>query len=649
MPPTAVASPRWWSLFDPRTRHGQIYLVLLALRCYSALFGYGYIHPDEWMQSGEPYFGLMLPGIDVELPWEWRPDHALRSISTLHRQYLVVDALSKIVRRLGSLSGHSLFLIQRANMLLWTLLLDISVALVLPPQTARYVHYLFGISTSATAFLVRPLSNSHESHLIAFCLLQLLSFYKDRKWYKLSAIAGMHWGVFLATVAVDGFFTRFTFAIFALPLAIFFLYRLASIAAGGYRRPALMTLVITAIVTLMCVWSTVDVETVQYTKLAKLNGYEVASLWGTGWVIPPLNALLYNVKTDNVAQHGLHPRWLHAVVNLPMMVGVANVGVVVMYGWHFVRNRRSLSAERATSEAGRRQGEKEGERIQHSTGDAPSNIAISPSQPGASSTASLPTSVEEEAPYIDLEPITITLCLGTIVFPLLVLSLSPHQEPRFLLALVFPSTVIMAYALQSPLLTSRPRLLRTLCVLHVVQHTLQLVLFSFLHQGGLLPALFDIDTSIAKLPFTGDSLFERYEHHLVYRTFSVPFHFLPRKGTGLFPRVEHFTSESTPAYIVHSASIACNFTWVYAPTWIVPTLEAEADKQGRVQLVKVGLFGGHVDMDHLGESWQAVARVGFKEAFAIQKLEVQCLTGKGASQEEQQQSPEHTPPSHQDL
>lgn len=37
--------------------------------------------------------------------------------------------------------------------------------------------------------------------------------------------------------------------------------------------------------------------------------------------ITPLNFLLYNLSPQNVAEHGLHPRWLHAFVNLPMIVG----------------------------------------------------------------------------------------------------------------------------------------------------------------------------------------------------------------------------------------------------------------------------------------------------------------------------------------
>lgn len=36
----------------------------------------------------------------------------------------------------------------------------------------------------------------------------------------------------------------------------------------------------------------------------------------------PFNSLIYNLSSSNLAEHGIHPRWLHAVVNWPMLFGV---------------------------------------------------------------------------------------------------------------------------------------------------------------------------------------------------------------------------------------------------------------------------------------------------------------------------------------
>jgi phosphatidylinositol glycan class Z len=48
--------------------------------------------------------------------------------------------------------------------------------------------------------------------------------------------------------------------------------------------------------------------------------YYSSRLWPA--VIVPMNAALYNLKTDNLASHGLHPRWLHVIVNAPMILGI---------------------------------------------------------------------------------------------------------------------------------------------------------------------------------------------------------------------------------------------------------------------------------------------------------------------------------------
>lgn len=38
-------------------------------------------------------------------------------------------------------------------------------------------------------------------------------------------------------------------------------------------------------------------------------------------VVTPFNFLTYNFASQNLAEHGLHPRWLHVFVNVPMLFG----------------------------------------------------------------------------------------------------------------------------------------------------------------------------------------------------------------------------------------------------------------------------------------------------------------------------------------
>jgi phosphatidylinositol glycan class Z len=45
----------------------------------------------------------------------------------------------------------------------------------------------------------------------------------------------------------------------------------------------------------------------------------------TNPTITPLNNLMYNLSSTNLAQHGLHPWYQHAFVNLPQLIGPASI------------------------------------------------------------------------------------------------------------------------------------------------------------------------------------------------------------------------------------------------------------------------------------------------------------------------------------
>lgn len=59
---------------------GRACLALAALRCL-LLLAPGYVHPDEFFQGGQELFAGLLLGVPGCLvPWELRPQHALRSV-----------------------------------------------------------------------------------------------------------------------------------------------------------------------------------------------------------------------------------------------------------------------------------------------------------------------------------------------------------------------------------------------------------------------------------------------------------------------------------------------------------------------------------------------------------------------------------------
>jgi len=132
--------------------------------------------------------------------------------------------------------------------------------------------------------------------------------------------------------------------------------------------------------------------------------------------ITPLNFLLYNSKSSNLAEHTLHPSYLHLLINFPLLFGF--IGLI------FYSKLISL--------------------------------------------------VQSPLEFVRLS----VYCFFSGI---LLLSIVPHQEARFLL----PMSVIVALSLcQINLPTDYPRLWR----FHVVVSILAAIMFAVIHQGGVLHA-----------------------------------------------------------------------------------------------------------------------------------------------------------------
>lgn len=314
-----------------------LYVVLLLLRLL-LVSSPGYIHPDEFFQSPE----IVAPG--GVIPWEFSSEHALRSPVYPY----VVSWLPK------QLLPTSWWWSPRLFMFVSSLSLDLFVW----HSSNGSWHALLLLASSWPAFVLstRTFSNGLEAVAVALFALFLS---RARFWQA-------------SIVAACGVFARFTFPLFAFP----FLF-----ASFSFRRRFLVLLVLPALfVSLLFVF--------------------FDSLYFGRFVISPLNAFLYNVQTENVALHGLHPRYLHALVNFPLLLGP-----ILLF-----RLRLRL----------------------------------------------------------------------VWILPLLLISASPHQEPRFLLPLVAPA-IVSSSSLNNPS--------RMEWGLHLSYHVLAGAFFSHFHQAGVVKSL----------------------------------------------------------------------------------------------------------------------------------------------------------------
>ena len=130
-----------------------------------------------------------------------------------------------------------------------------------------------------------------------------------------------------------GVFTRITFITFVLPILIHIVYDTVtrSHTGNGFSLSSwinLTTSVFLAAITTASVFVALD--------SFYFRG-DVRDL-----VFTPYNFLVYNLSPGNLAEHGIHPRWLHLVVNLPMVLGPSLLITGIRAGWHVLRGSDSM-------------------------------------------------------------------------------------------------------------------------------------------------------------------------------------------------------------------------------------------------------------------------------------------------------------------
>jgi phosphatidylinositol glycan class Z len=136
--------------------------------------------------------------------------------------------------------------------------------------------------------------------------------------------------------------------------------------------------------------------------------------------VTPFNFLRYNSNPQNLALHGIHPRYTHATQNMAMLFGVLYLLLLQRYA------KRMLSRDNSTQ----------------------SRSSV--------------------------------LSWATIGCGLAVLSIAPHQEPRFMLPLLTPLLLLGAEQLYRS---------NSLWLAWLTTNALLVALFGGLHQSGLTPAL----------------------------------------------------------------------------------------------------------------------------------------------------------------
>ena len=176
------------------------------------------------------------------------------------------------------------------------------------------------------------------------------------------------------------------------------------------------------------------------------------------FVFTPWNFVQYNTRGHNLAEHGLHPFYLHFCVNMPLLFGP--LMFYLLWSLPVCLNNILISIRKKILW---------GQNFINSSNSSTDDTAI-----------------------ISRLPLVVFI-LGTI----LIFSIFPHQEPRFLIPLL-PLMILLVS------LSGKP-FDKIFSTAFIIFNVLLTVVFGFLHQGGLIPCILKLQASYSTHQIQEDS------------------------------------------------------------------------------------------------------------------------------------------------
>ncbi|XP_020290813.1 GPI mannosyltransferase 4 [Pseudomyrmex gracilis] len=495
----------------PVRRKIGLYWILAALRIILTLAPQtGYIHPDEFFQSIEVISGDHFD-IDVYKPWEF---NATAPIRTALFPQVIVGLPYAILKRLSPYTFHFFGLslrrpyffviFPRFFMCALSFLSDYFLYKIccIYGQNYRVRLVTYASSYVMLVYATHTLSNSVELVLTAALLyftskcmahsekVVLHSDYLSTKYnkattgvervkyYKLKALLPSHslnhcfW---LATLTIVGIFNRPTFVAFAIAPIFFWLQRGMGSKSVGFKdfHIRMFVFVICGLPAMMF-FILADSFYYAYLTMGEIGKLEIGM---NNFVVTPVNFLKYNANMKNLETHGLHPRLLHLLVNVPLLFSVIGiVGLITFVKMIY----NALKAQ-----------------------------------------------------WLHLPRLQSIVGLMTSAFitPIVLLSVFPHQEPRFIIPALFPLVFLYAPELNQvpnmdivrrftddgkPCASAEPRNRKPRkLVLWYVSNLMLTLFYGFAHQGGIFPLTSHIAAELrAKPHLTHIHLYTSYSYSL---------------------------------------------------------------------------------------------------------------------------------------
>lgn len=288
----------------------RTYMLLLAVRLWFTLSA-SYLHPDENFQGPEVIAGQIFSH-PVKLTWEFTSTNPIRSVFPLWPVYGLPMLLLRWIwadnGQGDEVAPITVFWTLRLLMFVLSFVLEDWAIheLVQSPRHRKVATLMVASSYVTWTYQTHTFSNSIETLLVAWSLVLIQRIIDDKQ--RSSTFAS---GI-LGFLVVLGVFNRITFP------AFLFIPSLRLIPHFLKKPFSLVTMVIAGVLT---TFFAVYLDTKFYTDHSVVTWTYLF----THPTITPLNNVRYNLESSNLALHGIHPWYQHALINLPQLLGPAAI------------------------------------------------------------------------------------------------------------------------------------------------------------------------------------------------------------------------------------------------------------------------------------------------------------------------------------
>lgn len=139
----------------------------------------------------------------------------------------------------------------------------------------------------------------------------------------------------IATLCVVGCFNRPTFLFFGLPIVFFWLHRgmgTKVVTFFDFHLRIIYFLICAIPSFMICVL--IDSCYYEYLTAAEMDQQDIGI---KNFVLTPWNFVKYNIDPSKTAEHGVHPKYLHLLVNIPLLFNILGVVCIFSIGTMMVR------------------------------------------------------------------------------------------------------------------------------------------------------------------------------------------------------------------------------------------------------------------------------------------------------------------------